>query len=153
MHHLVIIIDYNCQNIFRPFHDAETSAVEIVVKTYLDGLLQLVDPVEVEVVHLLSVSAHIFVDDCERRRTYRVGHAQYLADSCRECGLSGTHGCKECHQSVVSDLFEKFGRSPFEVLDPADCHFVLHAAKICINVQIKKSGQTSMPVRLIWFRF
>ena len=67
---------------------AQASAVEIVIKSYLDCLLQPVDSIEVEVIHWLSIFAHVFVYDGECRRANRVCYAQMLADGCRECGLS-----------------------------------------------------------------
>ena len=54
-------------DVLRPFHYAEISAVEIVVKSDLDSFLKPVDAVEVKMVHRLAVSAHVFVDDGECR--------------------------------------------------------------------------------------
>ena len=54
-------------DVFRPLHDAEATAVEVVVKADLDCFLEFVDAVEVEVIHRIAVSAHIFVHDGEGR--------------------------------------------------------------------------------------
>ena len=116
-------------DVFRPLHDAEAAAVKVIIEADFNRFGQSVDPVEIEMVHRLAVTAHVFIDDGESRRADRIGHSQHLADCRGEGCLSGTHRGKECHQRAVADLFKKFRRCSFEVLDPVYDYFVFHAAK------------------------
>ena len=54
-------------DVFRPLHDAEAAAVEVVVKADFDSFLKLVDAIEVEMIHWVTIGTHIFVYDGEGR--------------------------------------------------------------------------------------
>ena len=101
----------NVGNVLSPFHDAEESAVDVVVETYVEGFGNLFDPVEIEVVHRLPGACPVLVDDCEGWRTDCVFlNPEAAADGSGEGCFSGTHRCMECDEFVPPDfLKELFG--------------------------------------------
>lgn len=76
---------------FWPFDEAETTTVEILLKTDVVGLRETLDAVEVEVVDGLSLSVLVFVDDGEGRRVDDILHTQFFAKSLGEGSLSHAH--------------------------------------------------------------
>lgn len=76
----------------RPFDETGMPRIEVVVRTYVDGLGEALDPVKIKVkdraVELMTV---VFVDDGKGGRIDHVIHLQCLAKSFDECGFSGSH--------------------------------------------------------------
>lgn len=65
--HFECLIGKEFLDVLRPFHQAQVSAVQVVVETDVDSLGDFVDAVEIKVIDGLSVPGHIFVDDGESR--------------------------------------------------------------------------------------
>lgn len=132
-------------DVLGPFHDAEISAVQIFIQAYADSFRRVFYPIEIEVVHRLSVSAHVLVYNGESRGTDRIGDTQHIADGCSKSCFSCTHGGIECHKSVAGGFFQKFSCRPFQIRYVLDCYLLFHM--FCVLVQ-KPSGQKLLTGRL-----
>ena len=98
-------------DVFRPFDEAQASAVEVFLRAEVEGFLHAVDAVAVEVVDGAPVGGFVLVDDGEGGAVHRVLHAQYVADGADEGGFAGSHGAVEGeHAAVAHEADEAAGR-------------------------------------------
>ena len=109
-------------NILRPFHKAWTSAVEIVVKSYIQGLRIFGDAVKVKMIDAASIISDILVYYGKGRRGYFFTRdAKAFADGfCKGC-LSGSHRCIECYEAVRFKHFLEFGGSAGQAVKILNC--------------------------------
>ena len=114
-------------DVFRPFHQAQATAVQIVVQADVKGLLKPLNPVEIKMIHRLARAGAVFVDDGEGRGADRVLiDPEPLADRRGEGRLAGGHRRVEGDEFPVPEGFEEFSGGAVQVLQVADMEFVFH---------------------------
>ncbi len=114
-------------DVLRPFHQAQATAVQVIVQADVIGLFQPLDPVEIEMIQRLARAGAILVHDGERRGAHGVlAHAETFAYGRGEGRLPGRHRRIERNQFVLPDGLEEFPRGPVQVLQVLDMDFVCH---------------------------
>lgn len=114
-------------DVLRPFHDAEASAVDVVVESDVQSLGRLGDPIEIKMIHRLSAAGAIFIDNREGRRADSVlPHAESPAYRRRERGLAGPHRCIESKNVMPFRLGKEIACGPVDVLQALYSDLVSH---------------------------
>lgn len=94
--------------VFRPFHKAEATGVDVVVEADIEGFGRLFDAVEVEMEDAIAGGRAVFVDYREGGRRHGVfPYAKDAAKSRYEGGLAGSHGGVEGHEGAAAELSEE----------------------------------------------
>lgn len=116
--------------ILRPFHQAQASAVNIIVETYVKRFGNLGYTVKVEMEDGRPVACTVFVHNGESRGTDSVrAYSESPAYGCGKGCLPCSHRCVESDQDAAFRFFEK---SPGGLVNGRQipyCYFVCHFRK------------------------
>ena len=94
--------------VFRPFHKAQATGVDVVVEADVKGFGRLFDAVEIEMEDAPAGGRAVFVDYREGgRRDGVFPYAKDAAKSRYEGGFAGSHGGVEGHERAASELREE----------------------------------------------
>ena len=108
---------------FRPFKEAEATAVKVVLVAHVIDFFQLLDAVEVEVVDGIALSVRVFIDEGEGGRRDDILDTQNLTESLDERCLSSSHLAIECEHFSFSHPFDEFFCCLVDGVEALDCNF------------------------------
>ena len=94
--------------VFRPFHKAQATGVDVVVEADVEGFGRLFDAVEVEMEDAAAGRRTVLVHYREGGRTHGVfPYSQNTAEGGYEGGFAGAHGGVEGHEGAAAYLREE----------------------------------------------
>lgn len=97
------------RDILGPLHQAEASAVEVFVQTYVKGFPPVLYAVEIKVIDAFAGGCPVFVHYGECGGTHGIGiHAETAAQGRNESGFPCAHGSAESYEGMSFYACEKF---------------------------------------------
>ena len=90
-----------------PFGEAIASGVEVFLIAYVECLVEVFQPVEVEVVDGFPVGATVFVDDGEGGAADVLLHSEVVAESLYEGGFPDSHFAEEGEEAFFGVSVEQ----------------------------------------------